>query len=449
MSEELTPYKPKNLPEDMILFAELRRQGSKATSKHLVKAKKGTYPETGTAAKCSFWWNGLKEGKKKVKMAMVIMASYYNRVLKQLDQRQGQVLELTARTESQEEKIKGLNLKLLQLENGQLLKLKARTHSQEEKIELLYLQLLQLEKENQQLICKMSKLEFKAHNQKEEITSLKLRLQNQKAEMERLRDEIDDYNSSSDGSENSLRILVPGTSSASMQKSSCILLIELPELQYDNSNYEFWAKIKSWVQKGDVDPRCIGNLVREKCPPKAWQKVEEQFDNRALIQMAISNHAMIGRLLEKLWKCVSEALGPGTNMFELYYNRTQQEGETFEEYFEEKFKLYCSYGVDNREPDKNDRHFLCNVMEKAAKRYQRSFVLMSPKSSTDLLRQSMLIDRRLTTAEWNNECVNCKIGGHTITHCRKPGEDAKVGPNQCFTCGRYGHHSWNCWIRNR
>ncbi|XP_034156466.1 uncharacterized protein LOC117596229 [Pangasianodon hypophthalmus] len=234
------------------------------------------------------------------------------------------------------------------------------------------------------------------------------------------------------------------TCSATWQRSLPALLKELPDLQYDNSNYEFWAKIKSWLLKGEVDPKCVFKLVKTKCPLKAWQAIEENFDNKDLTEMAFSNPATMSRLLEKLWKCVSEALGPGTKLFELYYYRRQEVGETFEEYFQEKFRLYCSYGVDNTEPNKNDRHFLCNVMEKAAKSYQ-AIESQCPKSYTDLLTKAMFIDRMLTTAEFNNECLNCCRKGHTKAQCRRPGGDAEVGPNQCFTCGRYGHWARNCW----
>ncbi|MCJ8748830.1 hypothetical protein PDJAM_G00169220, partial [Pangasius djambal] len=220
MLEQVTPYKPKNLAEDMILCAELREKGSKVTAKRLAKEQKGTYPQTGTPAECSVWWMQFKEGKKKDKMAMVVMASHYNHVVKLLDMWQSEVLQLKAKTKSQEEEIKLLKLKLQQRDeenrrlnyemfnnSNKMLQLESKTTSHKEEIKLLKLKLLQWEEENMQLNYEMSKnsskvlqLKSETDSLKEEITSIKLRVQEQNAENEQLKNKIANYNPSSDDS---------------------------------------------------------------------------------------------------------------------------------------------------------------------------------------------------------------------------------------------------------
>ncbi|XP_060719432.1 uncharacterized protein LOC132841190 [Tachysurus vachellii] len=403
-------------PEKMSLHDELIKKGSKVASKRLAKEKKSTFPKTGEPDDFYDWWMKYKEGKKKKKIAMVIMAFLYPRVAGYLDMFQK---------------------KVLQLEN--------KTNSQEEEINLLKRKLLKQEAENTQLINKMSEissevlqLRSKRDTQKMQITVLKQRLQEQEEENKRLKD----YNTTLDDSNNLLRLPVSVTSS--LQKPLPSLLGELPYLQFSNSNYEFWAKIKRWLLNGEVAPQCVFELVKIKCPQKAWLTIAENFDNKALKAAAFSDPEKAVRLLEKLWKCVSKTLGPGTNMYEVYYYRTQEAGETFQTYIEEKFKLYCSFGVENTEPNKNDRSFLCNAIEKAEKRYQ-TFMLRCPKSYDELMNMSMIVDSMLTTAEWNNECTNCGRGGHTQAQCRRPGGDAEVGPDRCYTCGRYGHWARKCW----
>ncbi|GAA6102210.1 uncharacterized protein LOC113641509 [Tachysurus ichikawai] len=404
-------------PENMRLHDELIKKGSKVASERLAKEKKGTCPKTGDPDDFYDWWMKHKEGKKKKKIAMVIMAFLYPRVAGHLD---------------------WFQKKVLQLDN--------KTNSQEEEINLLKRKLLKQEEKNTQLIDKMSEissevlqLRFKGESQKLHITVLGQRVQEMEEENKRLKD----YNTTLDDSNNLLRL--PGSVTSSLQKPLLSLLGELPDLQFSNSNYEFWAKIKRWLLNGEVAPRCVFELVQIKCPQKAWLTIAENFDNKALNGAAFSDPAKAERLLKKLWKCVSKALGPGTNMYEVYYYRTQEAGETFQTYIEEKFKLYCSFGVENTVPNKNDRNFLCNAIDKAEKRYQ-TFGLRCPKSYDELMNMSMIVDSMLTTAEWNNKCLNCGRGGHTQAQCRRPGGDSEVGPNQCYTCGMYGHWARRCRV---
>lgn len=319
-----------------------------------------------------------------------------------------------------------------------MLQLESQISSQEKQNQRLEQQLLQWKEENEQLNYKVSHIESKRDLLKQSVQELE-------EENRRLKDEIDDYDDASyDDSKNSSRLLVPVTYNPSRQRPPLSLFHELPDLQYDNSNYEFLAKIKGWLLKGEVDPLGVFRMVRLKCPQEAWQKITQNVKNKDLTETAFSDPATKGRQkLEKLWRCVSEALGPGTALFEHYYYRKQNGGESFEEYFQEKFRLYSSYGVDNTEPNKNDQHFLYIVIEKATKRY-RVLLSHSPKSYTDLLNKARLIDCMITATAWKNKCLNCDLEGHTVAVCRRPGGDAEVGPNECYTCGKYGHHAKNC-----
>ncbi|XP_027000023.2 uncharacterized protein LOC113641509 [Tachysurus fulvidraco] len=402
-------------PENMSLHEELIKQGSKVTSKRLATEKKGTFPKTGDPGDFNDWWMMYKEGKKKKKIAMVIMAFLYPKVTGYLDWFQKKVLQL-----------------------------ESKTNSQEEEIDLLKRKLQKQEAKNMQLTDKMSEissevlqLRSKRDSQKMKITALKQRVQEQEAENKRLKD----YKTTLEDCNNLLRL--PATVTSSLQKPLLSLLGELPDLEYSNSNYMFWAKIKRWLLNGEVAPQCVFELVQRKCPQKAWLTIAENFDNKAWKTADFSDPAKAARLLEKLWKCVSKALGPGTNRYEVYYYRKQEAGETFQTYIEEKFKLYCSFGVENTEPNKNDRNFLCNALEKAEKRYQ-TFGLRCSKSYDELMSMSMIVDSMLTTAEWNNECMNCGRGGHTQADCRRPGGGKEVGPDHCYTCGKYGHWARKC-----
>ncbi|XP_046695006.1 uncharacterized protein LOC124379043 [Silurus meridionalis] len=414
------PLMPKNLAEDMVLCGELTAKGSKRAFKHLAKEKKNRYPESGTAADCSNWWEQFKEGKKKNKNAMAVMAAHYTRVVKQLDRCQSKVLQLEEKTKSQEDEINQLRRKLLKAEDENV----------------------RLNHQMSNNSAKIVQLESKIDTQKKKITSLKQRLHEQEAETEQLKKEISNSSASCDGSKNSVSLPVPVTYNAIRQRSFYALLNELPDLQYKHSNYEFWAKIKSWVLKGEVDPQDILTIVQTKCPLKAWQSIKLNFGNQDLNEVIFSNPAMIGRQLEKLWRCVTEALGPGTELFELYYHQMRKRGETFEEYFEEKFRLYCSHGVDNMEPNRNDPHFICNVIEKAGKRYQ-ALKMQNPKSSDELLIKAKLIDSMLMPAANDVMCSNCGRMYHTKANCRRPGGGAEVSLNECYTCGMYGH-----WARD-
>lgn len=436
MFEQLTPYKPKYLAKDMILSSELRERGSSFARKRLTKERKGTYPIRGTPDICSYWWNQTKKGKKKDKRAMIIMASQYDFLVELLDTRESNVLKLTAKTTSQEEEIKLLqwNLQQRDKEKSQALRLESEIRSQEEEIISLQLQLQQWKEKYEELNHKLSYVKTKKD-------SLKQTVQKLEEENQQLKDKKSNYNTSSDYLKHK-KCLVPVKKNASWQKSPP-LLRELPDLQYNNSNYEFWAKIRSWFLAGEVDAQEVFTIVKTKCPQEAWHKIEKNLSNKDLMELTFSNPATKGSL-EKLWKFVSEALGSGTIFFESYYYRRQTDSERFEEFLQEKFRLYCSFGVENMEPNKNDLHFLFNVIEKSSKRYQ-TLLLQSPKSYADLLNKARVIDSMLTTAEWNNECLNCGREGHTTAVCRRPGGGAEVGPNQCYTCGKHGHWARTCW----
>lgn len=228
MFEQFTPYKPKYLAEDMTPSAELRERGGKMALKRCAKEK--------LTAAGSHRWDRSKKGKKTDKKAMIIMASQYELVVEQLDRKEGKVLELEAKTKSQEEEIKLLRLKLLQWdkEESQVFQLMSKVKSQEEEIKVLQQKRQQWKEEYELLNCKVSQMKTKTDSQKKEITSLKWRVKEQEEENEQLNDEIANYDTRCDDSRNSLQLLVPVTYSASWKRSLLSLLTELPDLQNDN-----------------------------------------------------------------------------------------------------------------------------------------------------------------------------------------------------------------------
>ena len=76
------------------------------------KTKKGTFPSNGSPAERSEWWDNLKEGQKKAKQAMAIMALEYDPAIKRLDRCERKLLELRTKMESQDEEINSLKIKL-------------------------------------------------------------------------------------------------------------------------------------------------------------------------------------------------------------------------------------------------------------------------------------------------------------------------------------------------
>ncbi|XP_066514917.1 uncharacterized protein [Hoplias malabaricus] len=426
-----TPYMPTHLSEDEVLCFEMRRLGIEHSHKCLAKAK--NFPTNGSTAQFSEWWNRLKHGGKKQKLAMTIMAFGSEITLKQNDRCKKKVQELQTKTKSQEDEISSLKMRLGELEKENqrqaLMIIEAQANQK----------VLGLETEQRKEENKLLRQKHKAD--KEKITSLTMQLQ--------------DLTTSQDLDECSTNSLIEwrddGCSGLSLRRPQSLndhitrlcksikYLDDLPDLQQNNSNYEFWKKIKELIAIR-IPPSLVLYLIKAKCPQNAWSEVEKNIRQRDFTGI---DHTQLEYLLPKLRKSMTEALGPGQNLYSLFSARSQRNGESFIDYIKDKFRLFCLYGVDNEDPDRNDHTFICSVQLKMAKLYKK-YIPMDSYKYDDMVRHGAIIDNQLMEAESRNECFNCKRKGHTYSHCRRPGGGAEVESNVCFTCGRHGHWARDC-----
>ncbi|XP_062845113.1 uncharacterized protein LOC134303592 [Trichomycterus rosablanca] len=469
MSDYLSIYHPKYLPGEMVLCFGLRHQGSKENFKPLAKLKKGTYPINGSTAERSAWWTQLDEGKKKAKAAVRIMASEYDRAIKQLDRSHCNRLELESKIKSQEDELNSLRLRL-QKQEQENVRLKYEVARQYQtitdqsensyrdaaKIQSLSFKLRSLTEENVELkdeVAHQSQTitdqSNNSHRDAAKMQSLSSKLKKLKEENAELKDEVAHQSQTDlDRSFDSDLPVIPVGGTYRDVGMTDYFLNYFPDLQHNHSNYDFWIKIRDCL-KLRCRPSEIIQAVLLKCPREARKAVEKNFSKKDWSEADLLNSETLWRLIKKLHWCISEALGPGTNQFTLYYFRTQTDDESFREYCQEKFKLYCSYGVDKTEPSQNDLHFLYNVIEKASKKY-RNLLLQIPKNYNNMLQNAMILDSMLMEANSMNDCFNCGRSGHTKAQCRRPGGDAEADPNQCYTCGEYNHLAWQCWYgKNR
>ncbi|XP_036420290.1 uncharacterized protein LOC118803870 [Colossoma macropomum] len=442
MPGQITPYRPQNVADDKVLCVNLRTQGAKVAEKRLNKTKKGTFPSNGSPAERSEWWNNLKEGEKKAKQAMAIMASEYDPAIKRLDRCERKLLGLETKMKSQEEEIDSLKIKLRKQEeeNKQLRDAIAEAQASQ-----------RLKNEETNLLRQRVK------SDDEEIQSLRLQLRSVNEEVESLRqlkypgtsqdivvrNQTSPHNSRDVARSGQPVVLV---SPDQTQLLHPIKLLEaLPDLEMHNSNHEFWKKIKEWIAVG-VPPQQVFSLIKAKCPSEIWKVVVKDINENDFQEIDFYNSAQVERLLCKLRKSMSEALGSGIKLYSLYSCRLQKEDESFEDYIKDKFRLYCSYGhdVDNKDPDVNDQLFLFNALNDATKEYQEFNKFQYPTSYEDMMNRAAALESYKLDAQRRNECVNCGKSGHTKARCRRPGGGAEAGPNECFRCGIRGHRERNC-----
>ncbi|KAL7838630.1 hypothetical protein AOLI_G00270340 [Acnodon oligacanthus] len=439
MPFQIIPYKPQNIPDDKVLCANLRAQGAKVAAKRLTKTKKGMFPSNGSPAECSEWWNNLKEGEKKAKQAMAIMALEYDPAIKRLDRCEMKLLGLETKMKSQEEEIDSLKMKLREQEEenqqlrGAMANAQASQHLKNEEIKLL---------------------RQRVKSGDEDIQSLRLQLRSVNEEVKLLRElkypetsqDIAVWNQTSP--QDSRDVARSGQSGVLVSPDQAqflypIKLLEgLPDLEKHNSNPEFWKKIKEWIAVG-VPPHQVFSLIKAKCPSESWKVVVKDINESDFQDIDFYNSVQVERLLHKLRKCMSKALGSGSQLFNLYHCRLQKEDESFVDYIKEKFRLYCSYGCDvDKDPDINDQLFLLTALNDATKEYKE---IQYPTSYADMMNRAAAVESYKLEAQRRNKCVNCSKRGHTKARCRRPGGGAEAGPNECFRCGIRGHWERNCW----
>ncbi|XP_017555869.2 uncharacterized protein LOC108428969 [Pygocentrus nattereri] len=418
------PFQTIPVSDDKALCANLRMQGAKVADKRLNKTKKGTFPSNGSPAERSEWWNNLKEGEKKAKQAMAIMALEYDLAIKRLDRCEMKLLGLDTKTKSQEEEIDSLKMKL---------------REQEE--------------ENKQLRGAMADAQASQRLNDEEIKLLRLHLRYVNEEVTSLR-ELKNPGTSQDivvwnqtSPHDSRDVVCSGQSGVLVSPDQAQLLYpiklleELPDIEKHNSNPEFWKKIKEWIAVG-LPPHQVVSLIKAKCPSEIWKVVVKDISETDFQDVDFNNSAQVERLLHKLRKCMSKALGSGSQLLNLYHCRLQKEDESFVDYIKEKFRLYCSYGCDvDKDPDINDQLFLLTALNDATKEYK---AIQDPTSYADMMNRAAAVESCKLKAQRRNECVNCRKRGHTKARCRRPGGGAEAGPNECFRCGIRGHWERNC-----
>ncbi|XP_072530415.1 uncharacterized protein [Salminus brasiliensis] len=415
------PYKPQNLEEDKVLCDKLRKQGTTVIEKRLAKIKKGTFPTNGSPAKCSEWWEELKEGKKKAKYAMTIMASEYEPMVKQLDRCRQKVLGLESKIQSQEEAINMLKrtlqaqeeenkclrkcneqnkwLKLnLQAGEEEIKRLKRKCDSNEEEIDTLK----QIRDSNEEEIDTLNQIR---DSNEEEIDTLKQIRDSNEEEIDTLKqirdfneEEIDTLKQIRDFNEEYIKRLKQTRDSNEEEIDTLKLKLEQMQISQNdldlepyNFNYEFRKKTEEWV------------AIRA---PK--QEVMKERDS-----IVPYNSAQMERVLFELHECVSKALGPGERLFSLYHLSNP---------------LYLLSVVNNADQEYKD---IC---------------IDHLSSYAHMLSKAVATEKRKLEAERKNQCLHCGKKGHIQKRCRKPGGGAEVGPNDCFRCGKHGHWARHCMM---
>ncbi|XP_076866990.1 uncharacterized protein LOC143518403 [Brachyhypopomus gauderio] len=464
MSGEATPYKPSHWPQENVLSTELRRHGNRAAAKRLAKACQGAVPATRSAAERSKIWTSYKGwGAKKNKLAIAIMALEYDRMVEEVDKMAQLVQKLQVKARPQEDEVASLRNQLQnQVQHNKQLKgdlqeaqiiqqqTKAEMRSKDDEVERLRQEVASLRNQFQnqvhqnkelkgdlevaQIIQERTKAEMwskddEVERLRQEVASLRNQFQNQVHQNKELKSDMEVVLSNQQQIED-----------ASIKLFTNIeLLNSLPDLEKNNYNYDFWKKIREFCIMG-VNAKQIFRLVQAKWPKNEMQTL---MDLRASdMYLANNSSTSNGEALLQIFRwSVTSALGSGMECYHVYKNRSQKEGESFESYSKEKFKLYCAYG--DEEPDINDKEFIDDLLENAHKKYRD--LRLNPITTHDALMSSVAHKDRLLACNWTNRCKNCENYGHDWESCRRPGGGDEVPPGVCYTCGMSGHLARNCW----
>ncbi|KAI4883826.1 hypothetical protein NFI96_006019, partial [Prochilodus magdalenae] len=354
-----------------------------------------------------------------------------------------EIESLRLQHKSDKEKIKALRQKL-KSDDEEIESLSLKHKSDKEKIKALRQKLKSDDEE-------IESLSLKHKSDKEKIKSLRMQLmsvnEGVKSSSLQYPQALAEWNQTSPCEYRDGQALMPASSCKVQPLNPIKLLEDLPNLQKYNSNHKFWKKIKEWIAIG-VPPFEVFSLIKAKCPSETWKAVERDLQKSGLKKTDFANSEQVERLLCKLHRCISKALGSGSKLFNLYYNRFQKQGESFEYYVNEKFRLYCLYGcdVDNMEPDVNDHVFLRTVLDNAAEEFQEIKQFPHP-NYVDMMNWAAAVESRKFNTKRMKECVNCGRSNHIKAECRRPGGGAEAGPNECFRCGIPGHWARNCQSR--
>lgn len=258
------------------------------------------------------------------------------------------------------------------------------------------------------------------------------------------------------------------------------LLNSMPQLKRDSPNSDFWQKLEKWGLVSQLHAYDIYTVYKAKCPQTVWAGLNDVWKNGTwAVQPYPTLEAMKGEVV-RFTTALKEALGTGYNLYGLYADRRKKRGESFQEYAEEKFKLYREHGgVPN--PAEDDRAFLDMLLtgvtsqslirslhatqallttysqflswasnvekEDESREHKKHQTHQRTKALTPtapmLPIQSDRKPNVVRQSKPNIACGNCGRRGHTRTYCKSRGSET-MGKGRCFRCGSENHWWKEC-----